>query len=257
MISTTRVLWSVKLKSYPAIFRPIAHLRENSKRRVVRPDSDVVIEGYWRCGNHFATYAFMVAQQRPVAIAHHFHAPAQLMLAVRWGVPAVLLIREPIEAVASATIYLHRQDPGSFLKFYQLFHRAVVGLADRVVVSDFPTTVGDFGAVIEALNARYHRQCLPFAGDDDQRAAVERMIREEHAENMGAIQSQLPLPSEEKSRLKRQVIERMHEPRYAQLLADAQGLYRQLAAYAISSPTSAADAFAGSITTGDDQSSAS
>jgi hypothetical protein len=237
MISTTRVLWSVRLKSYPAIFRPIAHLRENSKRRVVRRTSDVVIEGYWRCGNHFATYAFMHAQQRPVAVAHHFHAPAQLMLAARWDVPAVLLIREPVEAVASATVYLHRDDPGTFLEFYRLFHEAVVDLADKVVVSDFPVTVEHFGAVIDALNARYQRQFLPFAGDAEQCAAVEQMIRNEHAENMGARQAQLPLPSEEKSRLKGRVIERMHDARYAGMLAEAQRLYEHFLAFAVPPPT--------------------
>ncbi len=242
MISTARVLLSVKVKSHPAIFRPIAHLREDSKKRVVRRDSDVVIEGYWRCGNHFATYAFMVAQGREVAVAHHFHAPAQLMLAVRWGVPAVLLIREPVEAVASATVYLHREDPAAFLKFYCLFHRAVVDLADKVVVSDFPVTVGHFGAVIDAVNARYQRQFRTFAGDAAQCAEVERMIREEHAENMGAGQAQLPLPSEEKSRLKRRVIERIHEPRYASLFAECRQLYAHLAAHAVPEPNADAAA---------------
>jgi hypothetical protein len=239
MVSTARVLWSVRLKSFPAVFRPIAHLRENSKRRLVRRDTDVVIEGYWRCGNHFATYAFMIAQGRPTRVAHHFHAPAQLMLAVRWGVPAVLLVREPVEAVASATVYLHKEDPGPFLKFYRLFHEVLTDLAPHIVVSDFPVTVGHFGAVIDALNARYGTHFLPFVGDAQQCAAVERMIREEHAENMGAGQAQLPLPSEAKSQLKRRVIERMHDSRYRPMLEKAQRLYDHFREFAVPAPAAA------------------
>jgi hypothetical protein len=233
MVSATRLLWSVKLKSYPAIFRPIAHLRENAKRRVVRRDSDIVIEGFWRCGNHFALYAFMVAQQRPVSVAHHYHAPAQLMLAARWGVPAVLLIREPVEAVASTTVFLQQTDPRPLLKFYNSFHERLGAYVDRLVVSDFPVTVGDFGAVIAAVNAKYGRDYKLFDGTPEQLAEVDRLIREEHEQNMGAVATTLPLPSATKTKLKEQVLERLQQSDCAKLLADAHRLYDALKVHSV------------------------
>lgn len=232
MFDVAKLLLSAKLKTYPGIYVPLARLREGQKKRLVRRTTDVVIEGTWRCGNHFATYAFIVAQPRPVEIAHHFHAPAQLMLAVRWGVPAILLIREPIEAVASATVYLEKDDPRGFLKFYNTFHKAVVGIADQLVVSDFPRTVGDFGSVIAEVNRRYGRHFAMFHDTAQENEKVEAMIRREHATNMKSNAATLPLPSEEKTKRKELVLERLHDRRCQPLLAHAQELYNALTKFA-------------------------
>ncbi|HYO26093.1 MAG TPA: hypothetical protein VEQ85_14215 [Lacipirellulaceae bacterium] len=233
MVSTTRVLLSVRIKSYPALFRPIALLREGGKKRCVRRTTDLVIEGYWRCGNHFAVYAFLVAQGKHVDVAHHFHAPAQLMLAARWGVPAVLLIREPVEAVASATVFLMREDPRPLLAFYNAFHERLLDYVDRLVVSDFPITVGDFGAVIEAVNAKYHTHYLPLEGTPEQRAEIDRRIREEHQQNMGAVATTLPLPSATKTHLKQRVLQRLERPECAALLDQARRHYEALRVYSV------------------------
>lgn len=222
-----------KLKAIPTVFLPIARWRTNDKRQVVCRDSDIAIEGYWRCGNHFATYAFMVAQDRPVKVAHHFHAPAQLMIAADWGVPAVLLIREPIEAVASSTVYLEQDDPRTFLRFYNAFYAPLPRYASRLVVSDFSTTVGDFGRVIAAVNKTYNRSFKRFEGTPEQRQRVEQMIREEHENNMGAQASTLPLPSEQKAQAKQRIIERMRQPECAKLLATAQRLYEELKQFSV------------------------
>jgi hypothetical protein len=228
MVSVARVLLAARFKNSPALFRPLAWLRENSKKRLVRRTTDLVIEGYWRCGNHFATYAFLVAQGRPVDVAHHFHAPAQLMLADRWGVPAVLLIREPLEAVASATVYLQKDDPRPFVAFYNTFHAPLIDLAPRLVVSDFPRTIGNFGSVIAEVNRRYGRQFALFEGTDEQKQEVDRRIRDEHDRNMGAVATTLPLPSAEKAALKERILDRLHQPECAPLLAEARHLYDAL-----------------------------
>ena len=65
-------------------------------------------------------------------------------------------------------------DPRPFLVFYNRFHAPLVELAPRLVVSDFPRTVGDFGSVIAEVNRRYRRQFAPFAGSEEQKAATLR-----------------------------------------------------------------------------------
>lgn len=233
MLNVAKILLSARLKNYPAIYWPIARLREGPKKRLVRRSTQLVIEGYWRCGNHFATYAFMVAQGGQAEVAHHFHAPAQLMLAARWGVPAVLLIREPVEAVASATVFLETEDPRPLLVFYNTFHQCLADYVDRLVVSDFPVTVGDFGAVIEAVNAKFHTNYQPFDSTPEQLAEVDRRIREEHEQNMGAVASTLPLPSAAKTQLKRKVLEQLELPECAKLLAEARRHYESLSTHSV------------------------
>lgn len=222
-----RLRVSALLKTQPRFFLPIARLRQNRKRVAIRRTTDVVIEGFWRCGNHYATYAFQAAQPRPARIAHHFHAPAQLILATKWNVPAVLLIRQPEEAVASATVYFEMEDPKPVLQFYNIFHRAVLPYRDDLVVSDFTTTTTSFGRVIEALNGSYHRHFSVFTGTDQQNRRVDQCIREEHTRIGGAV-STFPLPSDAKARRKTKVHGRLAGNDCESLLAEARTLYSQL-----------------------------
>src|SRR5580658_8003661 len=62
---------------------------------VIGPRTELVIDGFTRSATTFAVYAFQLAQDTPVQLAHHLHAPAQLIRAARRGVPAVALIRKP------------------------------------------------------------------------------------------------------------------------------------------------------------------
>lgn len=225
-LKAAKVVLSARLKTHPAVFLPIARLRENHKRTLVRRDSDLVVEGYWRCANHYATNAFIVSQPRQVHVAHHFHAPAQLMLALRWNVPALLLIREPLAAVSSATVYLEHDDPYPLLKFYNIFHESLVPFREGLVISDFERTTHDFGAVIREINERCGRTYAQYRGTPEEERRVEEMIRAEHATNMEARAATLPLPSEEKERRKSAIMQRLGAPRCASLLDEAQHYYQ-------------------------------
>ena len=227
MFQTTKILVSAKLKTYPWLFLPIAHVRKDLKRRVVTPRTDIVIEGYWRCGNHYATYAFIIAQQERAVVAHHFHAPAQFMLAIRWGIPAILLIRDPIDAVASATIYLDQTDPRPLLRFFNIFHKSLLPMRDKIIISDFPTTVNDFGSVIERVNDRYHCDFTLYQGTPEEEKEITHRINQEHENRMGGRAFTLPLPSEKKSRLKQQILQIINSPMCSSLLDEARQLYQK------------------------------
>jgi hypothetical protein len=217
-----------RAKTMPIVFRPIAWMREDHKRTMVRRDSDIVIEGYWRCGNHFATYAFIQSQPAPVKVAHHFHAPAQLHLAARWNVPALLLVREPIEAVASATVFLEHDDPRPLLDFYNVFHESLRTIKDRLIVSDFPTTINDFSSVIRRVNERFGRQFALYRGTDEEESQLRDSIRREHRKNMQGNPATLPLPSAAKERRKLPIIDRIMSEANSRALKQAQSLYTEL-----------------------------
>lgn len=227
MLQTAKIIVSAKLKTYPWLFLPIALLRENFKRRAVTPKTDIVIDGYWRCGNHYATYSFIFAQHKRAVVAHHFHAPSQFMLAIRWGIPAVLLIRDPIDAVASATIYLNRTDPRPLLRFFNIFHKSLLHLRDQIIVADFPTTVNDFGSVIKRVNDHYQRDFMLYRRTHEDDEKIAKMIRKEHKDHMGGKLSTLPLPSKEKMRLKQQIVRTIDSSMCSSLLSEARRLYQK------------------------------
>lgn len=232
-LNARKLLLSAYVKTIPSLFWPIARLRENDKRILIRRTSDLLISGYWRCANHYAAYAFLSAQNTPLHVARHFHAPAQVMLAVRWNVPTILLIREPQEAVSSATLFLGHIDPLPLLRFYNLYYGSLVKYRGDIVVSDFRRTTGDFNSVIRAVNERYGRKFRPYLKTPVNEAYVQELIRVEHRTNMHGRIETLPLPSCEKDQMKEQISRRLAQPRCEPLLGAAQETYERFRAVAL------------------------
>ena len=67
--------------------------------------------------------AFNRAQARPLDVACHVHAPAQVIAAVRRRLPAVVVVREPEDTVLSFVIrHSHigvRQALRGYVRFYE------------------------------------------------------------------------------------------------------------------------------------------
>jgi hypothetical protein len=123
--------------------------------KVISPDTEFVIDGYTRCASTFAVYALQLPQPRPVRLAHHLHAPAQLIEAARHGVPALAVIREPRGAILSQLI----REPGVALRdalvAYARFYECLLSYRDKFVVADFEQVTVDFGAVVRNINKRF------------------------------------------------------------------------------------------------------
>lgn len=130
---------------------------------VISADTELVIDGYTRSASTYAVYALQLAQARPIRLAHHLHAPAQLIEAVRRDVPALLLVREPRDAILSQMV----REPGiavrDALVAYARFYERLLPHSNCFVVGDFETVTKDFGSVIRALNARFALSLTEFA----------------------------------------------------------------------------------------------
>jgi hypothetical protein len=122
---------------------------------VIGPDTEAVIDGYTRSASTFAVYAFQVAQPTPVRLAHHLHAPAQLMAAARRGLPTLMVIREPRGALLSQLVREPDVDLLDALYSYRRFHRSLMPYRDAMVVADFREVTSDFGAVVRRMNQRF------------------------------------------------------------------------------------------------------
>jgi hypothetical protein len=122
---------------------------------VIGPATKLVIDGYTRSASTFAVYALQLAQDEPVRLAHHLHAPAQLIEAAHRHVPTLLVVREPRGAILSQLI----REPGVALRdalvAYCRFHDRLTPYVGDFVVGDFRTITTDFGAVVRRLNDRF------------------------------------------------------------------------------------------------------
>jgi hypothetical protein len=162
---------------HPRVYLPFArHKYPGPSPRVVDADTEAVIDGYTRSASTFAVYAFQVAQRQPVRLAHHLHAPAQLMEAARRGLPTILVIREPRGVVLSQVVREPGVDLLDALWAYSRFHESLEACREAFVVSDFDEVTNDFGAVVTRMNVKYGTSYGVFDGGTDQLSWCRRLV---------------------------------------------------------------------------------
>jgi hypothetical protein len=151
----------------PSIYLPFARRKyPGPSPKVIAPDTELIIDGYTRCASTFAVYAFQMAQPRSVRLAHHLHAPAQLIAAARAGLPALVLIREPEGAVLSQIVREPGVSPGDGLWSYARFYETLIPFRSSFTVADFDEVTSDFGGVTRRLNHRFGTSYVEFEHTD-------------------------------------------------------------------------------------------
>jgi len=195
---------------------------------VVAPGTEAVIEGYPRSGNTFAVAAFRLAQHRPVQLAHHVHAPAQVLEGLRLRLPVMVLIRRPDDAVLS-TVIRARVGIEAALRMYIRFYERILPRRDEVVVAPFTTVIQDFGSLIVEMNARYGTAFEVFNHDAENEQHVFRSI-EARGRRDASLQHRdheegVARPSAAREARKRELRERYATEAPPRLRATAQRLY--------------------------------
>jgi hypothetical protein len=188
----------------PALAIPFARAR--GRGEVIAPETDIVIESFPRCASSFAVAAFRLAQEpRSVRIANHTHMPAQVLMAARRGVPALVLTREPEAAVLSHVVHTPALSIAGSLRGYVRFYEPLLRVRGAFVVGTFEEVVDDFGAVIQRVNARFGTSFVPFAHTV---ANLERLSREierdyrSRARSAEELERIIPRPSTARDALK-------------------------------------------------------
>jgi hypothetical protein len=228
------------------------------RRRLVERGYDVVIDGFPRSANSFACDAFVVAQGHSVAdattkgyaikIANHVHAPAQFMLAKKYGVPAMLVLREPVAAALSWLVYTHERDAASawmhgydgqgaaklVLRDYIRFHRPLLAIRDAFVVAPFDEVTSDFGQSIERLNHRFGTSFSPFDHTKQSEAAIFQVMRdrvEDRSKRLGVdLARTFHFPDEQKRAMRDRLAAELDTEELAPLRTAATALYLELMA---------------------------
>jgi hypothetical protein len=215
-------------------FRPA--LREpEDPRPWVRRTTDIVIEGYPRSGNTFAVVAFRLAQGREIEIAHHLHAAVQIKRAARLNVPAIVLIREPSEAILSLVV----RDPHASMRWalrsYIRFYSAVIPYLEKTVVAPFATVTSDLASIIQMVNTRYGTAFKEFVPTEDAlnsvRQTIEWMGQQDSVSTGWDYRLGVALPSEQRRRAKEARRAEYLDERNKPLRLTAESLYERVMQY--------------------------
>lgn len=154
MLKPLRLALRARLGCSP-LYLTWQRLRPRRRALVVTRDTDIVIEGYPRSANTFAVAAFLLAQPRPVKVAHHLHVPIQVIRAVQWGIPALVLLRKPDDAVLSWLVREPGLNVARALKDYVAFYTTLRPYRHGFVLATFEDVTRHFPQVIEWVNRRF------------------------------------------------------------------------------------------------------
>jgi hypothetical protein len=225
-----RIKYSVmtRLAPYPSLAVPLARLRGEGE--LVDSRTDLLVESYPRCASSFAIAAFRLAQEpESVRIAHHTHASGHVIAAIRLGVPALVLIREPEGAVVSSRIRHPARTNADLLRGFCAFYEPLVPHRGDLVVGTFDEVVGgELGTITRRLNTRFGTTYAGFEPTEENLARCMHEIDDDWRARLGAgerLERVVPRPSPVREGLKSEMRERYATEAPQELRQRAEELY--------------------------------
>jgi hypothetical protein len=217
------------LARVPYLWDAAMSVRPEKKATLARPDTAIVIEGFLRSGNTFSVAAFSIANGPDLHVGRHLHGAPHVLRAVRLGLPTVVLIRRPKDAVLSYLVRRPTLTPYDALVEYLDFYRTAWPARDGFVVAPFDRVTSDFGAVLDEVNARFGTSFRRYEPTPENEARAFRLVEEMNRLETGGevVESLVGRPSTERSRRKEELRALLARPRTAEKLSAADALYEQ------------------------------
>lgn len=217
-----------RMRCYLFVRRPL---------RVWSVDSNtaIVIEGFPRSANSYALAAFQFANGTGPSVAHHLHSAASVEIGAAKGKPVLVLVRSPVDAVASELIHFPGTSARNALVRYERFYRRAAALADSIVVVPFDIAVKNFGRALEAVNARFGTSFAEYSPSEENEAQVMAIVDEMDARQTSSgvpRENSVARPSEYRRTLKAQALSEVEK--YPEHLQRAMESYEAMLRIAIS-----------------------
>jgi hypothetical protein len=197
-------------------------MRRVFPKGTVSPAKDLVVEGFPRSATGFSVNFLLLSQNRPLEIAQSVHIPAQLIYAVRKGIPGIVLVRDPLDAVTSHLIASPWIPLWLAMLRYILFYRPLRKFRRDLVIADFESVTGDFNLIIRRINEKFGLGLAPV----DHEALSSEVFAELDRinEGRGIGNRMLQRPTGEREPTKQQIRPRVEASR---LFPAARRLYRE------------------------------
>jgi hypothetical protein len=215
----------------PYLWDVLMRVRPEKSATLARPGTAIVIEGFLRSGNTFSVAAFEIANGPELHIGRHLHGAPHVLRAVRMGLPTVVLIRDPRDAVLSYLIRRNTITPHDAVLEYLDFYRTTWPVRDRVVIGTFDRVTSDFGAVIDEVNARFGTSFRRYEATPDNEARAFARVEEMNRLESGGqvLETHVGRPSAERGQRKEELRALLDRPRTGAKLREAEQLYRAYA----------------------------
>lgn len=216
------------IRQHPVLYFNLVGWRESVRRLRARRDTELVVEAFPRSANTTSVLALLYAQGESFKVAHHLHVPAHIKYAVRHRIPCLVIVRNPLDCVASLMVMRKGGHPSIYLKDYIDFARVIEKLIDNVIVFDFREVTRDgMGPVIQAVNKKFKTDFNAPSGSPEENNWVQKRVRElNHLYSSGDAES-LSIPSDDKRQKSEEMKHKIRSESPAQL-REAEAIYKRL-----------------------------
>ena len=221
LIKNTKYRTGHIMGRHEILFQLIPFSKEN-KWKKVSPEKDICIEGFPRSANSFFSKVFRLYNPTAKA-AHHMHAPLQVTKAVAYGIPCVVLIRNPIDAIASVLVVDRTLSTRFAIQSYINFYERVWSVRDGIVVSDFKDTTKSPHRVVERVNQRYGTSFYMEPVTPEIQNTIFNQLKETQKQ-LNQPEHLVAIPTEAKARIKQDVLRELADH---PLLPNATLLYQR------------------------------
>lgn len=123
-------------------------------KKLATPDKKLVVEGFPRSGNTFLSDFILVTQPKGFAFAHHTHLAENVLMGVDNGVPAIVLVRNPVDAISSFVVYSDKSISFAAKKWLT-FYQKMTPFTDTLLLVSFDTITQNPMSILEAANQKF------------------------------------------------------------------------------------------------------
>lgn len=212
---------------HPFLYFSIVGRRESVKRLRAHRDSSLVVEAFPRSANTTSMFALYYAQGKSIKVGHHLHVPAHIVYAVKNNIPCLVIMRQPLDCIASLMVMRKGGNPKNLIKDYISFAQVVKENLDQVVVVDFQRVIAEgLGYAVGLVNERYNTSFIEPTNSPEEVGWVKERILELNAKHSGGDLEKLSFPSEEKKAKAEEMKNLIRKE--GELLEVAQRLYSSL-----------------------------
>ena len=222
-----RFIVAYKASSYPFLYSKISQLL-SGRNCYTNKHTDIVIDGFPRCGNTYATYAFDLAQPKKLNIANHIHKRSQFLIAHKYGIPSILLIRNPVDCISSTLVRQPKYDPEALFHGYYFLYNGLKGL-NSYVLGDFENVLNNYDKIIEAVNEKFGTDFSRYEKTEENEAKVKDIIHTQD-ELIGAkdYKQRVAYPTQERQKMNAEMKKLLFEKRYQYVLQKCMDIYDEM-----------------------------
>ena len=139
----------------PVVGSGYLDIRPAYRETRARRSTEIVIDGFPRSANTYGLYALQDAVGETCEVRGHTHSACTLLNAADAGVPAIAVVRDPDDAVASLIQMVDGMTPAIAYHAYARFHTTLRRRVGSIYIAPFDEVTGDFGRTMRGMNVKF------------------------------------------------------------------------------------------------------